>query len=103
MLYTSIAVMLGFFAAIEVYNIHMYFKLKELIRHYLQHVYILYSLSALPVEYIVSFNIDNRKTRSRLKLKMCTTTNVLILYIFSSFVYFCDLRMAHSGQNMSSA
>jgi hypothetical protein len=29
-------------------------------RHHLHHVYVLYSLSTLPDEYIISFNIDNR-------------------------------------------
>jgi len=38
----------------------------RLIRHHSQHVNILYSLSTLPDEYIISFNIDNRwKMRSR--------------------------------------
>ena len=47
------------------------------------------SLSTLPLEYIISFNIDNRKTtRSRWKLRIGTTTNVLILYIFSSLCIF---------------
>ena len=53
------------------------------------YTYMLHSLSTLPVECIISFNLDNSKTtRSRWKLKICTTTNVLILYIFSLLYIF---------------
>ena len=43
----------------------------------------------LPDECVISFNMDNRKTRrSRSKLRIGTTTNVLKLYIFSSIYIF---------------
>ena len=62
-------------------------------RHHLQHVYILYSLSSLPDEYIISFNIGNCKTtRARWKLRIGTTTKVLILYIFPSLYIFVTWR-----------
>ena len=83
---------LGFFTTIEIYNTpctlnSRHFTHKTSLTTYI-YIYILYSPSSLPVEYITSFNIDNRKTtRSRWKLGICTT-NVLILYIFSSFYIF---------------
>ena len=58
-----------------------------LIRHHSKHVYILYLYPLHPSH--ISFNTDNCKTtRSLWKLRICTTTNVLILYIFSSFYIF---------------
>jgi len=41
-------------------------------------------------------------TRSRRKIKICTCT-MIILCIGFLYIHFCDLKMAHSGRNMSSA
>ena len=61
------------------------------------------SLSTLLVEHIInSLCINGMTTRSLWKFSVCTTTNDLTLHSFPHFIYICDLRMAHSGWNMSS-
>ena len=41
-------------------------------------------------------------TRSRWKFTICTYTMIMLCIVFL-YIYFCDLKMAHSGRNMSSS
>ena len=44
----------------------------------------------------------NTKSKSRWKSRICTYT-VIILCIVFLYISFCDLKMSHSGRNMSSS
>ena len=60
------------------------------------------TLSTLLAERFIGSKRINRMTRSRWMFRICTTTNDLTLYSFSSLYIFMTRGLAHSGRNMLS-
>jgi len=51
---------------------------------------------------VVYVHILNLSLEYALNFRICTYT-MIILCIAFLYIYFCDLKMAHNGRNMSSA
>jgi len=60
-----------------------------------------YWATSLIGDNISSIRINKPTMRSRWKFRICTYTIIMLCIVFL-YIYFCDLKVAHSGRNMSS-